>query len=110
MHHAGVLGAPARFVDVYVLMLWMMNYGGFHDVIERLKRILRILVRCLQPGSEHPKYIPGPPDSDDEDENWTTEVPEPGFQPPRPRETYVTPVRRPSSITTSTFGGRSHRQ
>ena len=47
VHFAGAQGAPARFVDVYVHMLWMMNYVGFHDVIGKLKRILRIFVQCL---------------------------------------------------------------
>jgi hypothetical protein len=94
VHFAGAEGAPARFVDVYVHMLSMMNYAGFHDVIGRLKRILRTFARCLQPGSNVPKYIPGPPDSDDESDTWTAEVPEPGVQPPRPTEKYVTPVIR----------------
>ena len=75
-------------------MLSMMNYAGFHDVIGRLKRILRTFARCLQPGSNVPKYIPGPPDSEDESDTWTAEVPEPGVQPPRPTEKYVTPVFR----------------
>ena len=94
VHFAGAEGAPARFVDVYVHMLSMMNYAGFHDVIGRLKKILRTFARCLQPGSNVPKYIPGPPDSEDESDTWTAEVPEPGVQPPRPTEKYVTPVFR----------------
>ena len=36
-----------------------------------------------------PKYIPGPPDSDDEDNEWETEVPAPGQQPPRPQKRFV---------------------
>ena len=108
VHFAGAQGAPARFVDVYVHMLWMMNYVGFHVVIGKLKRILRTFARCLQPGSNVPKYIPGPPDSEDEDDNWTTEVPEPGVQPPRPMEEYVTPVIRPSSVATTTFAGEQN--
>ena len=68
LHFAGVRKEhPQRFVDVYVHMLSMMNYVGFHDVVGRLKRILRTFARCLQPGSDVPKYIPGPPDSEDED-------------------------------------------
>ena len=111
LHFAGVEGAPATFVDVYVHMLSMMNYVGFHAVVGRLKRILRTFARCLQPGSGVPKYIPGPPDSDDEDDNWTAQVPEPGVQPPRPTEKYVTPVIRPSSVATTTFaGGQNQRR
>jgi hypothetical protein len=33
VHFAGAQGAPVRFVDVNVHMLWMMNYVSFHDVI-----------------------------------------------------------------------------
>jgi hypothetical protein len=105
VHFAGAQGAPIRFVDVYVHMLWMMNYVGFHVVIGKLRRILRTFARCLQPGSNVPKYIPGPSDSEDEDDNWTMEVPEPGVQPPRPMEKYVTPVIRSSSVATTTFAG-----
>ena len=65
-------------VHMYVHVLAMMNYLGFHNVIERLQRILRILARGLQPDSKVPKYIPGPPDSDDEDDTWDAEVPAPG--------------------------------
>ena len=106
MHFAGAQGAPGTFVNMYVHMLSMMNYMGFHEVIGKLKWILRIFARCLQPDSDVPKYIPGPPDSDDEDDNWTMEVPEPGVLPPRPLKKYVTPVSRPSSAATTTFAGQ----
>ena len=108
LHFAGVQGAPETFVDVYVHMLSMMNYLGFHDVVGRLKRILRTFARCLQPDSGVTKYIPGPPDSEDEDDGWTAQVPEPGVQPPRPMEKYVTPVIRPSSVATTTFAGQQN--
>ena len=96
VHFSGSTGAPVTFVNVYVHMLAMMNYMGFHDVIGQLKGILRTFARCLQPGSDLPKYIPGPPDSDDEDDEWTHEVPDPGVQPPPPLKRYVTPASRPS--------------
>ena len=86
LHYSGASGAPAAFVNVYVHMLSMMNYLGFHNVIERLQLILRVLARCLRPDSGLPKYIPGPPDSDDEDDEWEEDVPEPGQQPPRPQK------------------------
>ena len=53
VHFAGAQGAPARFVDVYVHMLRMMNYVGFHVVIGKLKRILRTL-RALPATSRPP--------------------------------------------------------
>ena len=70
-------------------MLSMMNYLGFHNVIKRLQLILRVLARCLRPESGLPKYVSGPPDSDDEDDQWEADVPEPGPQPPRPQKPFV---------------------
>ena len=89
LHYSGSSGAPANFVNVYVHMLSMMNYLGFHNVIERLQLILRVLARCLRPESGLPKYIPGPPDSDDDEDDWEDDVPEPGPQPPRPQKPFV---------------------
>jgi hypothetical protein len=40
LHFAGVQGAPATFVDVYVRMLSMMNYLGFHAVVGRLPTVV----------------------------------------------------------------------
>ena len=79
------------FVNVYVHMLFMMNYLGFHNVIERLQLILRVMARCLRPESGLPKYVPlpGPLDSDDEDDQWEADVPEPGPQPPQPQKPFV---------------------
>ena len=82
-------GAPANFVSVYTHMLSMMDYLGFDNVIERLQRILRMLAQCVRPESGLPKYIPGPPDSDDEEDDWEDDVPEPGPQPPWPQKTFV---------------------
>ena len=96
LHYSGMSEVPAAFVDVYVHMLSMMTYLGFHNVIERLQRILRLLARCLQPDSNVPKHIPGPPDSDDEDDEWDAEVPAPGQQPPRPQKPFVARAGRPS--------------
>ena len=86
-------------------MLSMMNYLGFRDVVGRLKSLLRTFARCLQPGSGVPKYIPGPPDSEDDDDGWDTQVPEPGVQPPRPTKKYVT---RPSEYVTTSARGRTN--
>ena len=108
VHFSGTKGAPVTFVNVYVHMLSMMNYMGFHDVIGQLKGILRTFARCLQPGSDVPKYIPGPPDSEDENDEWTTEVPDPGVQPPPPFKRYVTPASRPSGAARAQ-PGRSYR-
>jgi hypothetical protein len=94
LHYSGANAAPAAFVHVYVHMLAMMNYLGFHNVIERLQRILKILARGLQPDSKVPKYIPGPPDSDDEEDTWDAEVPAPGQQPPWPQRPLVRPPGR----------------
>jgi hypothetical protein len=74
LHYSGASGAPVAFVNVYVHMLSMMNYLGFHNVIERLQLILRVLARCLRPESGLPKYIPGPPDRDDEQSAAVTGV------------------------------------
>ena len=86
--------APAVFVSVHQHMLSMMTYLGFDDVIERLQRILRMLAQCVRPGSGLPKYIPGPPDSDDEEDDWEDDVPEPGPQPPLPQKTFVARTAR----------------
>ena len=84
MHYIeGTNGAPASFINVYMHMLSMMNYFGLNNVIERLQRTLRVLARCLQPKSGVPKYIPRPPDSDDEEDGWDAEAPTPGQQPQR---------------------------
>ena len=90
--------APAVFVSVHLHMLSMMTYLGFDDVIERLQRILRMLAQCVRPGSGLPKYIPGPPDSDDEEDDWEDDVPEPGPQPPLPQKTFVARTRDCSPI------------
>ena len=50
-----MLGAPANFVNVYTHMLSMMDYLGFNNVIERLQRILRMLLaQCVRPASGLP--------------------------------------------------------
>ena len=89
LHYEGNGAAPANFVNVHLHMLSMMNYLGFDNVIERLQRILRMLAQCVRPESGLPKYIPGPPDSDDEEDDWEDDVPEPGPQPPRPQKPFV---------------------
>jgi hypothetical protein len=89
LHYGGRSNAPANFVNVYVHMLAMMNYLGFHNVIARLQRIMRLLMRCIHPDSGVPKYIPGPPDSDDEEDDWDDDVPEPGQQPPCPQKAFT---------------------
>ena len=90
LHYKGASAAPADFVNIYVHMLSMMNYLGFHNVIERLQLIMRVLARCTHPDSGVPKYIPGPPDSDDEsDGDELEDVPEPGQQPTRPQKPFV---------------------
>ena len=81
--------APANFVSVFVHMLSMMNYLGFHNVIARLQRIMRLLMRCIHPDSGVPKYIPGPPNSDDDEDDWDEDVPEPGQQPPCPQKSFT---------------------
>ena len=105
LNFKGIQAVPAKFVDVYVHMLSMMNYLGFRDVVARLKSHLRTFARCLQPGSGVPKYIPGPPDSEDDDDGWDAPVPEPGVQPPRPTKKYV---NRPSEYAGKTGGRQSH--
>ena len=105
LNFTGIQAVPAKFVDVYVHMLSMMNYLGFRDVVARLKSHLRTFARCLQPGSGVPKYIPGPPDSEDDDDGWDAPVPEPGVQPPRPTKKYV---NRPSEYAGRTGGRQSH--
>ena len=106
LNFTGIQAVPTTFVDVYVHMLAMMNYLGFRDVVARLKSHLRAFARCLQPGSGLPKYIPGPPDSEDEDDGWDAlSVPEPGVQPPRPTKKYV---NRPSEYAGKTGGRQSH--
>ena len=84
--HMGRDHAPADFVNVYVHMLSMMNYLGFHDVIARLQRIMRLLMRCIHPDSGVPKYVPGP---DDDEHDWEEDAPEPGQQPPCPQKSYT---------------------
>ena len=106
LNFTSIQAVPTTFVDVYVHMLAMMNYLGFRDVVARLKSHLRAFARCLQPGSGLPKYIPGPPDSEDEDDGWDAlSVPEPGVQPPRPTKKYV---NRPSEYAGKTGGRQSH--
>ena len=78
--------APADFVNVYVHMLAMMNYLGFHDVIARLQKFIRLLTRCIHPESGVPKYVPGP---DDDEHDWEEDAPEPGPQPPSPQKSYT---------------------
>ena len=84
--HMGRDHAPADFVNVYVHMLAMMNYLGFHDVMARLQRIMRLLMRCIHPDSGVPKYVPGP---DDDEHDWEEDAPEPGQQPPCPQKSYT---------------------
>ena len=98
LHYSGMGGAPANFVSVYTHMLSMMDYVGFDNVIERLQRILRMLAQCVRPASGLPKYIPGPPDSDDEEDDWEDDVPEPGPRPPWPRKTFVQRRLAPNSV------------
>ena len=75
-------------------MLSMMNYLGFHNVIERLQHILRSLAQCVSPESGLPKLIPGPPDSDDDEDDWEDDAPEPGPQPPLPQKLFVAQAGR----------------
>ena len=84
--HMGRDHAPADFVNVYVHVLSMMNYLGFHDVMARLQRIMRLLMRCIHPDSGVPKYVPGP---DDDEHDWEEDAPEPGQQPPCPQKSYT---------------------
>jgi hypothetical protein len=85
----GLGEVPTNFVNVYLHMLSMMKYLGFHNVIERLQRILKLLAQCLRPESGMPKWIPGPPDSDDEEDDWEDDAPEPGPEPPQPQKAFV---------------------
>ena len=94
LHYTGPSGVPANFLNVYLHMLSMMNYLGFHNVIERLQRILKLLAQCLRPESGMPKWIPGPPDSDDEEDDWEDDAPEPGPQPPLPQKQFVAQAGR----------------
>ena len=94
LHYTGPGGVPANFLNVYRHMLSMMNYLGFHNVIERLQRILRMLAQCLRTESGLPKYIPGPPDSDDDEDDWEDDAPEPGPQPPLPQKLFVAQAGR----------------
>jgi hypothetical protein len=86
-------------------MLSIMNYLGFNNVIERLQRILRLLSRCLQPKSGVPKYIPRPPDSDDEEDDWDAESPIPGQQPQRPQRPHVQPTGGRAQMSTRSRDG-----
>jgi hypothetical protein len=90
LHYKGASAVPADFTNIYEHMLTMMKYLGFHNVIERLQLIMRVLARCTHPDSGVPKYVPGPPDSDDEsDGDELEDVPEPGQQPARPQKHFV---------------------
>ena len=88
--HMGRDHAPADFVNVYVHMLSMMNYLGFHNVSERVQLILKVLARCLRPESGLPKStFQGRQTATTRKMIGRMDVPEPGPQPPRPRKPFV---------------------
>jgi hypothetical protein len=74
-YQLGSAVAPAEFVAIHDHMLVMMQYLGFEEVITRLQRILRLLAKCVTPTSNVPRYIPRPPDSDDDEPDWSDYAP-----------------------------------
>ena len=96
LHYSGASGAPAAFVDVYVHMLSMMNYLGFHNVIERLQRILRLRRGAYSPTATCQSTYRGHRIAMTKTmSGMRPEVPTPGQQPPRPQKPFVARAGRP---------------
>ena len=108
-YQLGSAVAPAEFVAIHDHMLVMMQYLGFEEVITRLQRILRLLAKCITPTSNVPRYIPRPPDSDDDEPDWSDNAPTPGAQPrlpPRPHVQQKSDGKQTSSSSSGSSNGR----